>query len=96
MSLIVSEVILNPNKFDMLIPIKLQNIIKLKSIGSFDNLSRKYSKKLACFSNSFLSQDISNLHFIEVTNKFRNDFFRDTNKNDPIKLIEVININADL
>ena len=74
----------------------MQNIIKLKSIGSFDNFSRKYSKKLACFSNSFLSQDISNLHFTEVTNKFRNDFFRDTYKNDPIKLIEVININADL
>ena len=81
----INDVILNPIEFDKWIPIKFQNMIKFKSIGSFINLSIKFSKKFDCLINSSLSHAISNLHFIAVTKRFQTEFLREAIKNNPTK-----------
>lgn len=77
--------IANPIEFDNLIPKKFKNMIKFKSMGSFKNWSRKYSKKFVCFLNSSLSQKIFVKHSMEDKNKFQLDLFSDAIINDPTK-----------
>ena len=69
------------------IPTKLQNIIKLKFSGSFNDSLRKKLKKLVCFSNSSILQPISILHFNDERNNLNKISLIEIMKKIPTKFI---------